>query len=75
MADSIKKTQKRANALKEHHDPVIPGTCEGHITNALEEKDREEFTRLKRNQTEYHEMTKTARDSLPTPPGSSPRSG
>ena len=46
LADSIKKTQKRANALK---NIMIPRFEEGvkFITEALEEKDREEFSRLK----------------------------
>lgn len=46
LADSIKKTQKRANALK---NIMIPRFEEGvkFITDALEEKDREEFSRLK----------------------------
>ena len=46
LATNIKKTQKRANALK---NTTIPSyeTLTKNITNALEEKDREEFTRLK----------------------------
>jgi len=46
LADSIKKTQKRANALK---NIVIPKYEEEtkNIINALEEKEREEFSRLK----------------------------
>ena len=46
LAASIKKTQKRANALK---NITIPNyeTLVYSITNALEEKEREEFTRLK----------------------------
>ena len=46
LADSIKKTQKRANAL---NNIMIPRFEEGvkFITEALEEKDREEFSRLK----------------------------
>ena len=46
LATNIKKTQKRANALKN----ITIQTYEGlvySITNALEEKEREEFTRLK----------------------------
>ena len=46
LATNIKKTQKRANALKNitipHYEQLT-----GDITNALEEKEREEFTRLK----------------------------
>lgn len=46
LATSIKKTQKRANALK---NITIPYYSEltMNISNALEEKEREEFTRLK----------------------------
>ncbi len=46
LAANIKKTQKRANALK---NITIPKYTElvANINNALEEKDREEFTRLK----------------------------
>ncbi len=46
LADSVKKTQKRANALK---NIVIPRYEEEtkNIRNALEEKEREEFGRLK----------------------------
>ena len=46
LAANIKKTQKRANALKNitipHYETVVKD-----ITEALEEKEREEFTRLK----------------------------
>ena len=43
---AIKKTQKRANALK---NIIIPkyGYTIKYITDSLEEKEREEFTRLK----------------------------
>ena len=46
LAANIKKTQKRANALK---NITIPNynTLVYNISNALEEKEREEFTRLK----------------------------
>lgn len=46
LATNIKKTQKRANALKNITIPTYKGLVHD-ITNALEEKDREEFTRLK----------------------------
>lgn len=46
LAESIKKTQKRANALKNITIPSYQALVKD-ITNALEEKDREEFTRLK----------------------------
>ena len=41
-----KKTQKRANAIKNIMIPRYTDLTK-HIQNALEEKDREEFTRLK----------------------------
>lgn len=46
LAEAIKKTQKRANALK---NILIPrfGEDVRMITDALEEKEREEFSRLK----------------------------
>lgn len=46
LAEAIKKTQKRANALQ---NIVIPGFDQTIriITDALEEKEREEFVRLK----------------------------
>jgi V/A-type H+-transporting ATPase subunit D len=45
LAEHIKKTQKRANALK---NIIIPRYKElvNYIQNSLEEKDREEFSRL-----------------------------
>ena len=46
LASSIKKTQKRANALKNITIPSYSSLFRD-ITNSLEEKDREEFTRLK----------------------------
>lgn len=46
LATNIKKTQKRANALKNITIPSYE-TLTKNITNAREEKDREEFTRLK----------------------------
>ena len=46
LASSIKKTQKRANALKNITIPSYSGLVRD-ITNSLEEKDREEFSRLK----------------------------
>lgn len=46
LADNIKKTQKRANALKNIMIPRYEAETK-HIQNALEEKDREEFSRLK----------------------------
>jgi V/A-type H+/Na+-transporting ATPase subunit D len=46
LADAVKKTQKRANALKNIMIPRFEATVKL-ITDALEEKDREEFSRLK----------------------------
>ena len=46
LADSIKKTQKRANALKNIMIPRFEETVK-FISDALDEKDREEFSRLK----------------------------
>ena len=46
LEESIKSVQKRSNALQ---DIIIPNDekLEHEITNILEERDREEFTRLK----------------------------
>lgn len=46
LAANIKKTQKRANALKNITIPTYTSLAAS-ISNALEEKEREEFTRLK----------------------------
>ena len=46
LASNIKKTQKRANALKNITIPYYTSLTSD-IQNSLEEKDREEFTRLK----------------------------
>ena len=46
LAQAIKKTQKRANALENIVIPNLNGTIR-FITDALEEKEREEFARLK----------------------------
>ncbi len=46
LANNIKKTQKRANALKNITIPTYNAMV-SKITTALEEKEREEFTRLK----------------------------
>ena len=46
LAESIKKTQKRANALKNIVIPDFDNTIRI-ISDALEEKEREEFVRLK----------------------------
>ena len=46
LADSIKKVQKRANALKNIMIPKFEKTVK-YMTDALEEKEREDFSRLK----------------------------
>lgn len=46
LADAIKKTQKRANALRNIIIPRFEETVKT-ITDALDEKDREEFSRMK----------------------------
>lgn len=46
LATNIKKTQKRANALKNITIPMYSNLVYT-ISNALEEKERDEFTRLK----------------------------
>jgi V/A-type H+-transporting ATPase subunit D len=46
LATNINKTQKRANALKNITIPTYTALV-SEISNALEEKEREEFTRLK----------------------------
>lgn len=46
LAVAIKQTQKRANALKNIMIPKFEGDVK-FITDALDEKDREEFSRLK----------------------------
>lgn len=46
LADSIKKTQRRANALKNIMIPRYEEETKN-IQNALDEKEREEFSRLK----------------------------
>ena len=46
LATNIKKTQKRANALKNITIPKFKSLAFD-IQNSLEEKEREEFTRLK----------------------------
>ena len=46
LASNIKKTQKRANALKNITIPRYEALSKS-ISDYLEEKEREEFTRLK----------------------------
>ncbi len=47
LAINIKKTQKRANALKNITIPFYENVVHS-ISNALEEKEREEHTRMKK---------------------------
>lgn len=46
LADAVKKTQKRSNALSNIMIPRLEETVR-YITDALEEKEREDFSRLK----------------------------
>jgi V/A-type H+-transporting ATPase subunit D len=46
LADSVKKTQRRANALKNIMIPKFESNVK-FITDALEEKEREDFSRMK----------------------------
>jgi V/A-type H+-transporting ATPase subunit D len=46
LADAIKKSQKRTNALNNIIIPRLKGTIK-YISGALEEKEREDFSRLK----------------------------
>ncbi len=46
LADAIKKTQKRANALKNIMIPQFEATIK-YISEVLDEKEREDFSRLK----------------------------
>ena len=46
MANAIKKTQRRANALKNIIIPRFESTVK-FISDSLEEKEREEFSRMK----------------------------
>lgn len=59
LADAIKKTQKRANALKNIMIPRFEQTVK-FITDALEEKEREEFSRLKVIKSQKSERSETA---------------
>lgn len=55
LACSIKKTQKRANALQNITIPFYAALTK-EIENALEEKEREEFTRLKVIKRTHHKL-------------------
>lgn len=60
LADSIQKTQKRANALNNITIPKLETLIKS-INDALEEKDREEFTRLK--VSKRNKLKKEAREN------------
>lgn len=55
LARAIQKTQKRANALRNIVLPSLRGDVK-YISEALEEKEREEFTRLKVIKNKKEEM-------------------
>lgn len=61
LANAIRKTQKRANALKNVMIPQFRTTVKD-ITEALEEKEREDFSRLKviKQQKERKKQAQTA---------------
>lgn len=59
LARAIQKTQKRANALKNIVLPNLQADIK-YIAEALEEKDREEFTRLKVIKSQKEQKQKTA---------------
>lgn len=54
LATAVNKTQKRANALKNIIIPRLTGTVK-YITDSLEEKEREDFSRLKVIKTQKKE--------------------
>ena len=69
LASAIKKTQSRANALK---NIIIPGFefSSKFITDALEEKDREEFSRqkvIKRQKVHREEIARALESSRKEP--------
>ena len=69
LANAIKKTQSRANALK---NIIIPGFeySSKFITDALEEKDREEFSRqkvIKRQKVHREEIARALESSRKEP--------
>ncbi len=69
LASAIKKTQSRANALK---NIIIPGFefSSKFITDALEEKDREEFSRqkvIKRQKVHREEIARALASSRKEP--------
>ena len=61
LADAVKKTQKRANALNNIMIPQFTGTIK-YISEALEEKEREDFTRLKAVKNQKEEKKREAKE-------------
>ncbi|MFV0479630.1 MAG: V-type ATP synthase subunit D [Anaerorhabdus sp.] len=61
LANAIRKTQKRANALKNIVIPDFENQIK-FIAEALEEKEREEFSRLKVIKSQKEEARKNLRD-------------
>ncbi len=59
LADAIKKTQKRANALKNIMIPRFEAAVK-FISDALDEKDREEFSRMKVIKSQKERQNKEA---------------
>lgn len=64
LADAIKKTQRRANALKNINIPRFETTVK-FISEALEEKEREEFSRLKVIRHTKNKKATEESDSIP----------
>ena len=60
LATNINKTQKRANALQNITIPMYTQLVYN-ITNALEEKEREEFTKTESHQTNRNRRKRRAR--------------
>ena len=64
LADAIKKTQKRANALDNIMIPQFTATIK-YITEALEEKEREDFSRLKSSRDRRKKKSRKIKSALP----------
>jgi V/A-type H+-transporting ATPase subunit D len=62
LAHAIIKTQRRANALKNVSIPRLEGVVK-HITEVLEEKEREEFSRLKVIKRQKHPQNRPNRQA------------
>ena len=61
LANAIRKTQKRANALKNISIPEFERTVK-FISEALDEKDREEFSRQKVIKTQKDKQERLKRE-------------